>query len=307
LRAEESGVRRIAVLTAYVESDSEAQRRVGIFRQRLEELGWRKGSLDIDYRWAAGDVRRFLAYAAELVALKPSVILAAGEAAVVAVQRASRTIPIVFVQIDDPLGTGLVQSLARPGENLTGFTPFEFALGGKLLQVLKEAATRTTEVTVLLRPGAAMHTGTLRVIEASGPLFGVRVTAAGVHDIAEIEHAIDAVGRKPNGGLIVLSYALANVHRKRIIGLAAHHGLPTIYPFRHYVADGGLISYGADPADQFRDAASYIDRILRGEKAGDLPVQAPTKYELVINLKTARALGLDVPPTLLARADEVIE
>jgi putative ABC transport system substrate-binding protein len=301
-------MRRIGVLTGYVENDAEAQRRVGAFRQKIGELGWTKShGVEIDYRWYAGDFQRIRVLAGELVALKPNVVLASGEPAVLAVQQENRTIPIVFVQVDDPLGTGLVSSLARPSGNVTGFSPLEFSIGGKMLELLKEAAPHVSRVAVLMRPGSRMHAGSLRAIEAAALSLGVQVTAAGARDAAEIESAIDAFSGAPKGGLIVLSYVLANVNRKKIFERAARHRLPAIYPFRHYVTDGGLISYGVDPADQFRDAAGYVDRILRGEKAGDLPVQAPTRYELVINLRTAKTLGLEIPPMLLGRADEVIE
>jgi putative tryptophan/tyrosine transport system substrate-binding protein len=300
--------RRIAVLTAYIEGDPEAQRRVDAFQQGLERLGWTKASnIDIDYRYAAADAGRIRSYATALIALKPDVILAVGTPILQTMQRLTRTVPIVFVQVDDLLSTGVVASLARPGGNITGFSPFELSMGGKMLGILKEVAPSVSRVAVVLNPDAPPHLGTWRAIEAAAPGIGVEVIPAGVRNLAEIERSIDAFAQQPNGGLLVLSYTLANVHRKAIIKRAERHNMPAIYPFRHVVADGGLVSYGIDPADQFREAASYVDRILRGEKAGDLPVQGPTKFQLVINLKTAKALGLTIPDSFQLRADEVIE
>jgi putative ABC transport system substrate-binding protein len=299
--------RRIGVLTAYVEGDPEAKRRLEAFQQGLQRLGWTAGSnIEIDYRFAAADAGRNRSNAAELVALKPDVMLAVGTPVMLALQLADN-IPTVFVQIDDPLGSGVVKSLARPGGNITGFSPFEFSMGGKMLGVLKEVAPRVARVAALLNPDSTPHAGLWRTIEAAAPALGIFVTRAAVRNAAEIEREINRFAQQPNAGLLVPSNVLANVHRKLIIGLAERHRLPAIYAFRHMVADGGLVSYGIDPAEQFRDAASYIDRILRGEKAGDLPVQGPTKFQLVINLKTAKALGLTVSDSFQQRADEVIE
>jgi ABC-type uncharacterized transport system substrate-binding protein len=301
-------LRRIAVFTLYVENDPEAQRRVGAFREKFEELGWTKSSnINIVYRWAAADPERIRTYATELVALKPSAILASGSPILVALQRETRTIPIVFVQVDDPLGSGIVASLAHPGGNITGFSPFEFSMGGKLLKVLKDVAPHVMRVTVIHNPDSVPHAGTLRAIEAVASEAGVKVIAAGVRDAAEIERVIKEFAQEPNSGMIVLSYALTNIHRQMIIALAARYRLPAVYPFRHMAVDGGLVSYGIDPAEQFQAAAFYVDRILRGEKPGDLPVQGPTKLKLVVNLKTAETLGLKIPESFLLTADEIIE
>ena len=301
-------MRRIGVLTGYVENDQESQRRVKAFREKLQQLGWTPGgNVQIHYRWAAADDVRIKTSAAELVALKPNVVLAVGERAVFAVQHENQAIPIVFLQIDDPVGAGFISSLAHPTGNVTGFTPFEFSMGTKMLGTLKEIAPQITEVATVLSPISATHAGTQRTIESAASSLGVQVSSIGVRNAAEIARALDAFAGKPNRGLIVLSYNLAFVHKKLIIERVARYRIPTIYPFRHYVADGGLLSYGIDPADQFRDAALYVDRILKGAKAADLPVQGPTKFSLVINLRTSKALGLTVSPTLLASADEVIE
>ena len=239
--------------------------------------------------------------------LNPDVILVSTALALQPLLQETRSIPIVVVQITDPVGSGFVASLGRPGGNITGFTVAEFSMFGKLLEVLKDVAPHVTRVAVVLNPDQAPQLGMWRAIEAAAPAFKVQLTAAGVRDVAELERAIDQFAREPNAGLIVLPSPVTEGNRKLIIALAARHRLPAAYAFRHFVADGGLISYGVDLADQYRQAASYVDRILRGEKPAELPVQQPTKFELVINLKTAKALGLDVPLTLLARADEVIE
>ncbi len=246
-------------------------------------------------------------YAAELVALAPDVILAAGTSTVGPLQQATRTVPIVFAQVTDPVGAGFVDSLARPGGNATGFTLSEYGISGKWLELLKEIAPRVTRVAVLRDPAMAAGSGQLGAIQSVAPSFGVELSPVDVRDAGEIERAVAAFARASNGGLIVTASGLAIVHRDLIIALAARHRLPAVYFARFFVTGGGLISYGPDPIDQYRRAAGYVDRILKGEKPADLPVQAPTKYELVINLKTAKALGLEVPPTLLARADEVIE
>jgi putative ABC transport system substrate-binding protein len=302
-------MRRIGVLMSSADVGPDAHPGLAAFRQALQKLGWTEGrNVRIDYRWAVADADHALANAVELVGLKPDVLLAASSLPLQALQRETRTIPIVFAQINDPVGSGFVASLARPGGNITGFTPAEFSMGGKLLEVLREVAPSVTQVAILLPAELAPQVGMLRAIEAVAPALGVQATSADVHDAAEIERAIGAFARNSNGGLIVLSSPATNVHRELIVALAARHRLPAVYPYRYFVAEGGLISYGIDDlSDLWRRAASYVDRILKGEKAGDLPVQQPTKFELVINLKTAKALGLTIPPGVLARADEVIE
>jgi putative ABC transport system substrate-binding protein len=301
-------VRRIGVLTNLASDDPEAQVRNTAFAQTLAQLGWAVGqNLHIEYRWAAGDAERIRRYAAELVALTPDVILTTGAAGVGPLLQATRTVPVVFVLVPDPVGAGFVDSLARPGGNATGFVQFEYGISGKWLELLKEIAPGVARVAVLRDPAIAGGQGQVAAIQAVAPSFGMEVTPINVRDTGEMERAIGAFARFPNAGLILTGSALATVHRKLIINLAARHKLPAVYTSRYFVTDGGLISYGINFLDQYRQAAGYVDRILRGEKPADLPVQAPTKFELVINLKTARALGLTVPPTVLAIADEVIE
>jgi putative tryptophan/tyrosine transport system substrate-binding protein len=301
-------MRRIGVLMNLAADDSEGQARLTMFMQGLQQLGWTDSrNVLIDRRWAAGDAGRFQRYAEELVALAPDVILAAAVPSVQALQRATRTVPIVFANVSDPVASGFVQSLARPGGNTTGFMQFEFGLSGKWLELLKQVAPDVTGAAVLRDPDVGSGTAQFAVIQAMAPLLRVEVNPVNVRDPSEIRRAVEAFAPFPNGGLIVTASAMAYTHRDLIITLAARHKLPTLYFDRSFVAAGGLISYGPDPVDQFRRAATYVDRILKGEKPADLPVQAPTKYELVINLKTAKTLGFEVPPTLLARADEVIE
>jgi putative tryptophan/tyrosine transport system substrate-binding protein len=300
--------RRIGALMNLAADDSESQVRVVAFAQGLSELGWTEGrNLRIDFRWAAGEVDRFRSHAAELVALAPDVILASASPGVTAVQQATRTLPVVFVTVVDPVGAGIVPNLARPGGNTTGFTLFEYAVSGKWLEQLKEIAPRVTRVAVLRDSASAAGIGQFAAIQSAASSFGVELVPLGGQDGAEIERGITAFARSANGALIVTAATSTRVHRELIIKLAARHRLPAVYSDRVFVAGGGLISYGPDRVDHFRRAAGYVDRILKGGKPGDLPVQAPTKYELVINLKTAKALGLTVPDTLLARADEVIE
>ena len=301
-------VRRVGVLMNLTADDDEASRRVTALAQGLQQLGWTDGrNVRIDYRWGAADTDHSRKYAAELVALAPDVILASGSPAVAALQQAARTVPMVFVNIADPVGAGFVDSLAKPGGNATGFIVFEYVISAKWLELLKDITPQLKRVAVLRDAAIAAGIGQLAVIQAAAPSFGVEVRPVGVHDAPEIERAVTAFARFSNGGLIVTGSVLAAVHRKLIIALAARDRLPAVYPYRYFANSGGLISYGPDTIDPFRRAAGYVDRILRGEKPADLPVQAPTKYELVINLKTAKALGLTVPDSLLARADEVIE
>jgi len=301
-------LRRIGVLIQVAEGDPQARIEVATFLRGLQELGWNEGrNLRIDTRWGGGDADRIRKYAAELVALGPEVVLAPGGTVVGALQQASRTVPIVFVNVTDPVGRGYVASLAQPVGNATGFTSFEFGMGGKWLEVLKEMAPRVTRAAVLRDPVITAGMGYLAAIHALAPSVGVQVTPVDVRHTSDIERAVAAFARTPNSGLIVTADPAAIVHREGIIALAARHRLPAVYPYRFFVISGGLISYGLDNIEQYRLAAGYVDRILKGDKPGDLPVQAPTKYELVINLKTAKTLGLEVPPTLLARADEVIE
>ena len=300
-------MRRIGVFMNLASDDAEGQARNAAFLQGLQEAGWAVGrNVRIEYRWGAGDPELFRRYAAELVALAPDVILASG-ASMYALQQVTREVPIVFVQVPDPVGAGIVLSMARPGRNATGFTPFEYGVSAKWLELLKEIAPRVTRAAVVRDPAIPTGTGQLGAIQSVAPSFGVDLSPVDVRDVRVIEGTVAAFARGSNGGLIVTASALAVVHREVIITLATRYKLPAVFFLRSFVTDGGLISYGPDSMDQFRRAAGYVDRILKGEKPADLPVQAPTKYELVINLKTAKALGLEVPPTLLARADEVIE
>ncbi|MGB8515838.1 MAG: ABC transporter substrate-binding protein [Pseudolabrys sp.] len=300
-------MRRIGAL-AGIEGDAEGQARFAAFQEGLQQLGWTDGrNVKIDYRFGGGDADNIRKHAAELAALAPDVILAAGAAAVGPVLQAARTVPIVFVIVPDPVGAGFVDSLARPGGNATGFINFEYSIGAKWLELLKAIAPGVTRAAVLRDAIITAGTGQFGAIQSAAPSLGMEVSPVNVRDAGEIERAVAAFARSSNGGLIVTGSALAVVHRDLIITLAARHKLPAIYFERNFVAGGGLVSYGPDYLDQFRLAASYVDRILKGEKPADLPVQAPTKYKLVINLKTAKELGITMPPTLLATADEVIE
>ena len=303
-------MRRIGVLMNLAAADPESTARVTAFAQGLQESGWTIGrNVQIDTRWAAADADLFRRYAAELVALAPDIILilAGGGAVVPSLLQATRAIPIVFTQTPDPVGAGFVESLARPGGNVTGFMLYEYGIGAKWLELLKEIAPHVTRAAVIRDAAIASGIGQWGAIQTAAPSFGVELRPVDVRDASEIERAIAAFARSPNGGLIVAASTLAVVHRDLIVTLAARHKLPAVYPSRFFVRSGGLIFYGPDSVEPHRRAAGYVDRILKGEKPADLPVQAPTKYELAINLKTAKALGLDVPPTLLARADEVIE
>ena len=300
-------MRRIGVLVNLTESDSTGRRFVAGFQQALQELGWVDGrNAHIEMRWGAGDRERYRKYAAELAAFAPDVIFAATTDAVVSVQQASPSVPIVFVGVIDPVGSGLITSMARPGGNATGFTIFEYAIAAKWLELLKEVAPRVTRAAVLRDANVASGIGQFAAIQAVAPV-GIELSTIGLRDANEVEQAIAAFARDPNGGLIVTASGFGSNNPELIATLAARHNLPAIYPFRYSVSVGGLICYGPDYQDQYRRAAAYVDRILKGEKPANLPVQAPTKYELAINLKAAKALGLTVAPALLARADEVIE
>jgi ABC-type uncharacterized transport system substrate-binding protein len=300
-------MRRIGVLMHTGADEPEAQARLAAFMQGLQELGWAVGrNMRIDYRWSVGDAARLRKDATELVALRPEVILAGVGATTQMLQQASGTVPIVMAQGIDPVGTGYVESLVRPGGNITGFIQFEYSLAGKWMELLKEVAPGITRVGVLREPGPAAI-GQWAMIQAVAQSFGAELKPIDLRDASEIERAVTAFARLPNGGLIVAVSAASLIHRDLIITLAAEHRLPVVYAYRVFVTSGGLITYGPDIASQYRRAAGYVDRILKGEKPSDLPVQAPTKYEMVINLKTAKALGLDIPATVLARADEVIE
>jgi putative tryptophan/tyrosine transport system substrate-binding protein len=301
-------MRRIGVLLPAAADDQEMQARVGAFLQALALLGWTIGdNVRIETRWATVDATDIRRHAAELAALKPDAILAHANSAVGALLQATRTVPIVFPVAGDPVASGYVNSLARPGGNATGFAQFEFSLSGKWLEMLKQIAPGVTRAAVLRDTAIGSGTSQFAVIQAIAPSLRVEINPVNMRDASEIEESIETFARAPNGGLIVVAGGAAQRHRGLIVTLAARHKLPTIYFDRSFVAAGGLISYGASIIDQYRRAAGYVDRILRGEKPADLPVQAPTKYELVINLKTAKALGLDIPATLLAHADEVIE
>jgi putative ABC transport system substrate-binding protein len=300
-------VRRIGMLFGQTLNDPAVLPRIAAFRQALQQLGWTEGrNLRIDTRWSSDNADDTRKYAAELVGFVPDVIVSSGTIAAVAVQQATRTVPIVFTLVGDPVGGGIVDSLARPGGNATGFMTFEYSLSGKWLELLKEIAPSVKRAAVL-RDLLSTGVGQFGAIQNAAPSFGMEVSPINVRDAGEIERAVAAFARSPNGGLIVTGSTSVAVHRDLIITLAARHKLPAVFSTRLYIVDGGLISYGTEYIDQYRLAAGYVDRILKGEKPADLPVQAPTKYEMVINLKTAKALGLEVPPTLLARADEVIE
>jgi putative tryptophan/tyrosine transport system substrate-binding protein len=304
-------MRRIGVLTTFGDSDALAQGWDAAFRKRLDESGWHDSrNVQIDHRWAAGNADRLQAFAKELVVLQPDVIFAVTTPTVAALLRETRTLPIVFAQVSDPVGSGFVASLARPGGNVTGFTNIniESSIGGKWLELVKEIAPAVRRVAMIYNPPTSPFAGYyLRPFEAAGPAYGVQASAAAVHSDADIENTLDALAREPGGGFVVLPDTFTGMHRDQIVSLAARYRLPAVYPFRWFAEIGGLLSYGIDSDDMFRRAASYVDRILKGAKPADLPVQAPVKYELLINLKTAKALGLTIPTTLLATADEVIE
>lgn len=300
-------VRQIGLLMGLVASDPEAQSRLAVFENGLQDLGWIKGrNLRIEYRWA-GDGNVLRDHVAELLAMSPDLILANSTPVTTVLREQSQSVPIVFTQVTDPVGQGLVPNLAHPGGNLTGFTSFEFSIGTKWLEALKQTAPRITRVALVFNPKSAPYADLfLRPVEAAAPSFSVTPIAAAVRAPDDFDRVFDAL-KEPNGGLIVLPDITMTNHRDAIIALAARHRVPAVYPFRYFAASGGLMSYGTDVLEVFRRAAGYVDRILKGTNPGDLPIQAPAKYELVINLKTARALGLNAPLTLLASADEVIE
>ena len=308
-RAQQSeGVRRVGVLMNIAQDDPQSKVGVSAFERGLGERGWALGSkLQIEYRWGAGDANRYRKYAPELVALSPDVIMAVGGTAVGALQQASRTVPIVFVAVTDPVSRGLVASLARPGGSTTGFIEFEYNMCAKWPELLKQIAATLTRAAVIRDPVEFSGVGQLAAIQGVAPSFGLEISAIDARDTKEIERAITEFARSSNSGLIVTLSGSSIGHRKSIITFAARHKLPAVYPARYFVTDGALISYGAALTDQYHRAAEYVDRILKGEKPADLPVQLPTKYELAINLKTAKTLSLSVPSSLLAQADEVIE
>ena len=301
-------MRRVGWLTSLAADDPVPQTYIAALLQGLQELGWSVGrNLRIDYRWGAANAELKRRYTAELIALAPDVILTTGDSNTAHLLQATRTVPIVFVLVPDPVGAGFAASLARPGGNATGFLNFEFGMSGKWPELLKQIAPNVTRVAVLRNPTAGVSMGQLGAIQGVVSSLRIEASPIDLREITEIERAIVDFSRSPNGGLVVLPSGLSFIHRESIIGLAARHRLPAVYPFRFFVEDGGLICYSPDAIDQLRRAAGYVDRILKGEKPADLPVQAPVKYETVLNLRTAKALGLEVPPTLLARADEVIE
>jgi putative ABC transport system substrate-binding protein len=306
--AQQDRVRRIGVLMPYTKDDPEDQQRVAAFQEGLKRSGWIEGrNIQSEYRWYAGDADRAQSSARELVGLTPDLILVGAAPGLVALRREARAVPLVFVAVTDPVGLGLVESLARPGGSATGFTFFEFSVGTKLLESLQQIAPQVRRIAIMYSPNSPVQNQYLKPIDAIGPSIATTLIKKPVRDASEIEAAIEAIGREPNGGLMVLPEPLFPVHRKLIIELAARHQLPAVYPFRAFAVDGGLMSYSVDVPDLYRRAAAYVDRILKGSAIADMPVQQPTKYELVINLKTAKALGLEVPSTLLARAEEVIE
>jgi putative tryptophan/tyrosine transport system substrate-binding protein len=308
-RAQQSSqMRRVGALMNFSSADPEGQARIAAFRQALSKLGWIEGgNLHTEIRWAGDNPDLYRRYAEELVALTPDVILASGGQSVEALQRLTHSIPIIMANVIDPVGAGFITSLSRPGGNTTGFISFEYSIAGKWLDVLKELAPTVTRVAVLRDPSYAACIGQFAAIQSATSSSGVELSAVDERDASEIERAITTFAREPNGGVIITASSASVTHRDFIISLLTRYRLPNVYPFKYYPTGGGLASYGAEPANFLPPAAVYVDRILKGERPADLPVQAPTKYELVINLKTAKALGLNVPQTLLARADEVIE
>ena len=301
-------VRRIGVLTNLAASDEEGQTRIAAFVQALERLGWTDGrNVHINSRWAAGNRERIRTYAADLAALDPEVILVTGSATALPMLQATSTIPIVFVNVPDPVGSGVVASMGRPGGNVTGFTPYDYTTSGKWLDLLKQFLPNLAHVGLIRDPAEPAVTGQTTAVQSVATSLGVKLTPIDVHEVSGIGTDLAGFASTSANGLIVLVGASPSIHREAIIAEVARYRLPTVYPYRHYAVRGGLMSYGPDLLDQYRGAAGYVDRILKGEKPSDLPVQSPTRYQLVINLKTAKALGITMPPSLLARADEVIE
>ena len=309
IRAQQADhMRRIGVLVGYSAGDVEGQASVAAFRQRLRELGWTDGrNIRIDTRWAGGDADKARTFAKELVGMAPDVIVSSSNLVTEILQRETGTIPIVFVFVGDPVGSGFVTNVAHPGGNLTGFPVFETAIAGKWLEIFNEVAPGVSRVAFMIHPETPAHVGFLQAAQAAAPPLKIKLTALGVHTAAEIESGVAEFAKEPNGGLIVAPHAVTVEHRNVILKMSERYRLPGLYPLRNFAIDGGLISYGTNPIDPFREGASYVNRILKGEKPGDLPVQFPTKYELIINLKAAKALGITVPPSLLTRADEVVE
>jgi putative ABC transport system substrate-binding protein len=301
-------VRRIGVLSNPGPDDAEMQARTSALEQKLQELGWTVGrNLLIDYRWSYGNAERLHAHAVELIALGPDVVVATSGVSIMPLVQASWNVPIVFAQTIDPVGLGVVDSLSRPGGNITGFTQFEYGVVGKWLELLKQLVPGVVRAAVLRDPVDPAGIGQWAAMQSVAPVFGIELSVVNVRDAAAIEAGVAKIAAAPNAALLITASAPGNVHRNLILSLAERYRLPAVYPYRYFVSAGGLIGYGPDTIDQYRRAAGYVDRILKGEKPGDLPVQAPTRYELVVNLKTAKALGIEVPATLLARADEVIE
>jgi putative tryptophan/tyrosine transport system substrate-binding protein len=305
---ERAPMRRIGVLMQYAAEDAEGRSRLATFLLGLQELGWHEGrNARIDVRWGGGDMDRMRTLADELVALAPDVILASASPSIASLKRATRTIPVVFANVIDPVGAGFVESLARPGGNITGFTLFDYALSGKWLELLKQVAPSVSRAAVARDAALPTSAGQLGALQSAAASLGIELAPVGVGNAEEIARGLDAFARTAKGGLVVTLSPSASAHRDHIVALALRHGLPAIYPLRFFAVGGGLVSYGPNPNNQFQRAAGYVDRILKGEKPADLPVQNPTRYELVVNLKTARALGLSVPDAILLRADEVIE
>ena len=307
-RAQSEQMRRIGFLTTLSDTDPEVKGWLTAFHAEMQKLGWTLGrNFSMEYRWPGSNEQRLRSAAAELVKMAPDLIFVAATPALAALHRASQSLPIVFVQVSDPVKLGFVGSLTRPGGNITGFSTFEYPIGGKWLELLKDTAPGRTRVAVLLDPDNPSHVAYLQGVETAAATFGVQLTRADVHNAAEIERAINDFAQQPNGALVVAPTAVTLLHRDLIIALAARHRLPAVYPYRYFTTSGGFISYGVDLAEHYRQAAGYVDRILKGAKPGELPVQLSSKFELVINLKTAKALGLTIPQTLLLRADQVIE